>query len=38
MGYDFIHPFSAMTINYLELWTVSYHQDPMWGAMEKAFA
>jgi hypothetical protein len=27
----------AMTINCLEPWTVSFHQDPLWGAMKKAF-
>jgi hypothetical protein len=37
VGYGFTHPFSAMTINTLKPWTTSFHQDPPWGVMEKAF-
>lgn len=37
MGYGFTHLVSAMTINALKSWTASFHRDPPWGAMEKAF-
>ena len=30
-------PLSAMTINALKPWTVSFHWDPLWGAMEQVF-
>lgn len=29
-GYGFIHPFPAMTMNYLEPWTASFLQGPLW--------
>lgn len=32
-----MHPFSTMAINDLEPQAVSFHRDPLWGAMEKAF-
>ena len=38
MEYGFIHPLSNITINDSEPQTVSFHRDPLWGAMEKAFA
>ena len=30
-------PLSTMTINALKPWTVSFHQDPLWGAKEQVF-
>jgi hypothetical protein len=33
----FTCPLSTMTVNALKPWTVSFHQDSLWGAMEKAF-
>lgn len=29
-GYGFIHPFPAMTMNFLEPWTASFLQGPLW--------
>jgi hypothetical protein len=38
VGYGFTHPLSAMTINVLKSWTVSFRWDLQWRAMEKVFA
>jgi hypothetical protein len=37
VGYGFTHALPTMTINALKPWTVSFHQDQPWGAMDKDF-
>jgi hypothetical protein len=38
VGHGFTHSLSAMTIDVLKPWPVSFYQDLLYRAMEKAFA